>query len=99
MVIKTNDTYLCTTQIKDKSDISKDFGRYDIFTKKDAISGFKSSPWAGLSKLVNIPLDSSIFAVRYHNLHYWFYDSIYIARLSKKYKKGNFSHFAYNKIN
>ena len=61
------------------SDISKDFERYDIFTRKDAISGFKSCPWAGLSKLVNIPLDSSIFAVRYHNLHYWFYDSIYIA--------------------
>ena len=61
MVIKTNDTYLCTTQIKDKSDISKDFGRYDIFTKKDAISGFKSSPWADLDNLVNTPLDRSIF--------------------------------------
>ena len=29
--------------------------------------------------MVNIPLDSSIFAGRYHNLQYWFSDSIYIA--------------------
>jgi hypothetical protein len=33
----------------------------DIFTRKDAISGLKSSLWAGLSKLVNTPLDGSIF--------------------------------------
>jgi hypothetical protein len=51
----------------------------DIFTRKDAISGFKSNPWAGLGKLVNTPLDSSNFAGRYHNLQYCFPDSIYIA--------------------
>jgi hypothetical protein len=61
------------------SDLSQVFEMDDIFTRKDAISGLKSSPWAGLGKLVNTPLDSSIFAGRYHNLQYWFSDSIYIA--------------------
>jgi hypothetical protein len=42
------------------SDISKVFEVDDIFTRKDAISGLKSSLWAGLGKLVNIPLNSSI---------------------------------------
>jgi hypothetical protein len=42
------------------SDISQVFEVDDIFTIKDAISGLKSCLWAGLSKLVNIPLDSSI---------------------------------------
>ena len=45
------------------SDLSKDFERDDIFTRKDAISGLKSSPWAGLGKLVNTPLDSSIGSI------------------------------------
>jgi hypothetical protein len=35
----------------------------DIFTRKDAISGLKSYLWAGLGKLVNIPLDGSIFGI------------------------------------
>jgi hypothetical protein len=61
------------------SDISKVFEADDIFTRKDVISGLKSSLWAGLGKLINIPLASSIFAGRYHNFQYWFYDSIYIA--------------------
>jgi len=51
----------------------------DIYTRKDAISGLKSSPWSGLGKLVNTPIDSSIFAGRYNNPQYWFSDSIYIA--------------------
>ena len=42
------------------SDISKVFEVDDIYTRKDAISGLKSSPWAGLGKLVNTPLNSSI---------------------------------------
>jgi hypothetical protein len=55
----------------------------DIFSRKDAISGLKSSLWVGLGKLVNTPLDSSIFAGRYHNLQYWFSDSIYIAEITR----------------
>ena len=47
----------------DLSDISQVFGVDDIFTGKDAISGFKSSLWAGLGKLVNTPLDNSIFGI------------------------------------
>ena len=43
-----------------KSDLSQVFEVDDIFTRKDAISGLKSSPWAGLDKRVNTPLDSSI---------------------------------------
>ncbi len=47
--------------MSDESDISKVFEVNDIFTRKDAISGLKSSPWADLCKLVNTPLDSSNF--------------------------------------
>jgi hypothetical protein len=47
----------------DLSDISKVFEMDDIFTRKDAISGLKNSPWAGLGKQVNTPLDSSIFGI------------------------------------
>jgi hypothetical protein len=61
------------------SDISKVFEMGDIFTRKDGISGLKSSSWAGLGKLVNTPLDSSTFGIWYHNLQYCFSDSIYIA--------------------
>jgi hypothetical protein len=58
----------------------------------DAISGLKSSPWAGLGKLVNTHLNSSIFAGRYHNLQSWFPDSIYIAVITtlKNRKAGPF---------
>jgi len=42
------------------SDILQVFNADDIYTRKDAISGLKSSPWAGLGKLVNTPLNSSI---------------------------------------
>ena len=66
------------------SDLSQVFEVDDIYTRKDAISGLKSSPWAGLGKLVNTPLDSSIFAGRYHNLQYWFSDSIYIADIKER---------------
>jgi hypothetical protein len=45
------------------SDISKDLRMYDILNRKDAISGLKRSPWTGLCKLVNTPLDSSIFGI------------------------------------
>ena len=45
------------------SDISKVFEVDDIFTRKDAISGLKSSIWADLCKLVNTPLDSSNFGI------------------------------------
>jgi len=45
------------------SDILQVFEVDDIFTRKDAISGLKSSLWAGLGKLVNTPLDSSIFGI------------------------------------
>jgi hypothetical protein len=54
----------------------------DIFTRKDTISGLKSSLWADLGQLVNKPLVSSIFAGRYHNFQYWFSDSIYIAGIA-----------------
>jgi hypothetical protein len=38
----------CIYLIKAKvSDISQVFETDDIFTRKNAISGFKSSPWAG----------------------------------------------------
>jgi hypothetical protein len=38
----------CIYAIKAKmSDISTVFEAPDIFTRKDAISGFKRSPWAG----------------------------------------------------
>jgi hypothetical protein len=47
----------------DLSDISQVLEVVDIFTGKDAISGLKSSLWAGLGKLINIPLDSSIFGI------------------------------------
>jgi len=47
----------------DLSDISQVFEMDDIFTRKDAISGLKNSPWAGLGKQVNTPLDSSIFGI------------------------------------
>ena len=47
------------------------------------ISSLKSSPWAGLGKLVNTPLYSSNFAGRYHNLQYCFSDSIYIAEIKR----------------
>jgi len=43
-----------------QSDVSQVLGVDDIFTRKDAISGLKSSLWAGLGNLVNIPLNSSI---------------------------------------
>jgi len=43
------------------SDISQVFEVDDIFTRKDAISGLRSTLWAGLGKLVNTPMDSSIF--------------------------------------
>jgi hypothetical protein len=42
--------------IRAKSDLSQVFEPADIFTRKDAISGLKSSPWAGSGKLVNTPL-------------------------------------------
>jgi hypothetical protein len=45
------------------SDISPVLRQVDIFTIKDAISGLKSSPWAGLGKLANITLDGSIFGI------------------------------------
>jgi len=45
------------------SDISQVFRVDDIFTRKDAISGLKSSSWEGLGKLANILLDSSIFGI------------------------------------
>jgi hypothetical protein len=45
-----------------QSDLSKVLERNDIFIRKIAISGLKSIPWAGLDKLVNTHLDSSIFA-------------------------------------
>ena len=38
------------------SDLSPVFEMDDIFTRKDAISGLKSSPWAGFGKLVNVAL-------------------------------------------
>jgi len=63
------------------SDISQVFEMDYIFTRKDTISGLKSSLWSGLIKLVNTPLDSSIFAGRYHNLQYCFPGSIYIAEI------------------
>ncbi len=44
----------------DLSDLSQGFEVDNIFTGKNAISGLKSSPWAGLGKLVYTPLDSSI---------------------------------------
>ena len=47
----------------DQSDLSQVFEVDDIFTRKDAISGLKSSLWADLSKLVNTPLDSSNFGI------------------------------------
>ena len=54
----------CRYAIRAKmSDISQVFEVDDIFTRKDVISGFKSSPWAGLGKLLNTPLDSSIFGI------------------------------------
>jgi hypothetical protein len=39
-----------------QSDLSQNFEVDDISTGKDAISGLKSSPWAGLDKLVNTSL-------------------------------------------
>jgi len=68
------------------SDISQVFEMDYIFTRKDTISGLKSSLWSGLIKLVNTPLDSSIFAGRYHNLQYCFPGSIYIAEYQNKFK-------------
>ena len=47
----------------DLSDILQVFEVDDIFTRKDAISGLKNSLWVGLGKLVNTPLDSSIFGI------------------------------------
>jgi hypothetical protein len=43
--------------------MSQDSEVDDIFSRKDAISGLKSSLWVGLGKLVNTPLDSSIFGI------------------------------------
>jgi hypothetical protein len=65
------------------SDLSQVLRSADIFTWMDAISGLKSIPWAGFGKLVNTPLDSSIFGIWYHNLQYCFSDSIYIAELTR----------------
>jgi hypothetical protein len=54
----------CRYAIKAKmSDILQVFEVDDIFTRKDAILGLKSSLWAGLGELVNTPLDSSIFGI------------------------------------
>ena len=50
-------------QSSDLSDILQVFEVDDIFTRKDAISGLKNSLWVGLGKLVNTPLDSSIFGI------------------------------------
>ena len=47
----------------DLSDILQVFEVDDIFTRKNAISGLKNSLWVGLGKLVNTPLDSSIFGI------------------------------------
>ena len=55
--------YFSLKTIPDQSDISQVFEEDDIFTRKDAISGLKSSPWADLCKLVNTPLDSSNFGI------------------------------------
>jgi len=63
-------------------DISQIFEVDYIFTRKDGISGLKSSSWAGLGKLVNTPLDSSTFGIWYHNFQYCFSDSIYIAEIT-----------------
>jgi hypothetical protein len=57
----------------------------DIFTRKDGISGLKSSSWAGLGKLVNTPLDSSTFGIWYHNLQYGISGSIYIADVRNRF--------------
>jgi len=43
--------------------ISQVFEVDDIFIRKNAISGLKSSLWAGLGKLVNTPLESSFFGI------------------------------------
>ena len=64
------------------SDLSQVFIAADIFTFRLAISGLKSSLWADLGQPVRTSLDSSIFAGRYHNLQYWFSDSIYIAGIN-----------------